>query len=349
MSNNNNFDTLNNFSTNKVNVNSGDVILTNYARYLVDILEPIRSADAKQNCDKLFFVLNQKGDHRKQLINPNNGDIFNRVKLPKQFNVEKEFKKAQSQIQGAENVFTFYDLLDFFELSLNQSTCIVENVDVLRQTGYSTGKRSSVSPIVLSSDSKEFMTQAITTSELSRMRKHTGDIQECIRKKKILVGFINIYSKVLDMGHKNGLIIDTKNKVIVHFEPKAPGFASSVAVLTRHKMNEEIIRINLSHFPQLDSYKYIKIYGNQSSIDPLTYDAVYCVLYSLYFGLLFVKNYDVLNRKLQVAHIPNNAAQKPWYRYRPWGKKTRKRKNKRKRKQSKRNKTLKRKKKSKRK
>ena len=126
------------------------------------------------------------------------------------------------------------------------------------------------------------------------------------------------------MGHKNGLIIDTKNKVIVHFEPKAPGFASSVAGLTRHEMNEEIIRSNLSHFPELDSYKYVKIYGNQSSIAPFSYDAVYCVLYSLYFGLLFVKNYDVLNRKLKVANIPNNVVQRPWWR--PWGKKTRKRK-----------------------
>ena len=78
---------------------------------------------------------------------------------------------------------------------------------------------------ILSSDSKDFMKKAIASSELSRMRKHKGEIEECIRKK-ILVGFINIYSKALDMGHKNGLIIDTKNKVIVHFEPFSPGFAS---------------------------------------------------------------------------------------------------------------------------
>ena len=143
--NNNNFNLIIFHNT----INSDDVYLTNYAKYLVDIWEPSRSGCAKQTCDKLFFVLNQDGDHRKQLINHNNGDIFNTLKLPKQFNVNKEFKKAESQIQGAENVFTFYDLLDFFELSSNRSTCIVENVDVLRQTGYSTGTRSSLSPIVL--------------------------------------------------------------------------------------------------------------------------------------------------------------------------------------------------------
>ena len=81
MSNNNNFVNINNFSFNNANVNPDDVYLTNYARYLVDILEPIRSSNSKINCDKLFFILNQDGEHRKQLISPNNGDIFNKLNL----------------------------------------------------------------------------------------------------------------------------------------------------------------------------------------------------------------------------------------------------------------------------
>ena len=62
MSDNNNFETLNNFSFNNSDINSSDVYLTNCAKIFRWIYKPIRSADAKQNCDKLFFVLNEKGD-----------------------------------------------------------------------------------------------------------------------------------------------------------------------------------------------------------------------------------------------------------------------------------------------
>ena len=47
------------------------------------------------------------------------------------------------------------------------------------------------------------MKKAIASSELSRMREHKGEIKQCIQRGKILVGFINIYSKALDMGHKD--------------------------------------------------------------------------------------------------------------------------------------------------
>ena len=42
-------------------------------------------------------------------------------------------------------------------------------------------------------------------------------------------------------------------------------------------------------------------YGGQSDLSIFSYDNIYCVLYSVYAGLLFIINFDILNKRTEIV------------------------------------------------
>jgi len=288
------------------NINNRDsIFMKNYERRVNEILSPISGRNSKKNCDKLFFIFEKKFNDINMVNTDSYGsgfqDIFNDIQIPRTFSISKAFKK--SHIQGVDTPFVFYSMLDFFHILDKPSHCVMDGIhsEIARPLA-----GHLVAPIIVSSETNKKKPQAMATKSRMINELFKSQIDECITNQEILVGFIDIYNRTTDMGHKNCLIIDTKHKVLVHFEPKSKSMLSSVAELLRFDMNEETIKRELGVFSELKHYNYIKVYGNQTTISPWTFDSVYCVIYSLYAGLLFLKNFNIMVQKLKRSRVVNN-------------------------------------------
>jgi hypothetical protein len=128
-------------------------------------------------------------------------------------------------------------------------------------------------------------------------------------KSNIFIGFIklgpNIIGKAYTMfsnikGHMNSFIIDKKQKLIIHFEPK--GSAALMSVWCSFDLKKCILHcVNEEFRKEINDYTFINSQSLfKKDIMPQFFD-IYCQTYSIYGALLYCLNQDYpRERKLEL-------------------------------------------------
>jgi hypothetical protein len=264
-----------------------------YTEQIKQVLNPLIESNSKTNCDKLvyFHILKQvPNTHTSADKTTKYHDL-----LPNGFTVPSEIDLTKTSLKSAISNIALNNLRKKLSLEFNPRIfCNFPDGDI--DNGYG---------ITMHTDYGN-------RDKLSVMAKKTNTIKfnECFSESnrvEIIIGFIDIYNtdtakKFGGVNHKNCLILDLKNKYIIRFEPKYrdPPLSSSY----RYPINEQIIRDYINKlFPKsstnnINEFSYLEIRGNQSNIS-LSDDYVYCAIYSLYCGLLFIKNYNKFKIKYE--------------------------------------------------
>ena len=328
--NNNNNENNNNIGNNfkifnENNNNNDNNILNNvdfkkmYEKNLKEILDPIISNDSYNNCNKLiYFIYNQfRGNNVIDIVNDKKV-IKNSKKYENIFNLNKiKFNPSifkESKIQRSDCYQLFYTLSNLlgpenidkpgenFSNSNNdfRSRSLEGFKNLCRMKIHSDMYQSA--PLTIFSSKKLGNFSYMAKTQILHENKDL--ILSCISKKKIIIGFIDIFTKIPKIGidHKNCLIIDNKNKILIRFEPK-----SFDTLHLRQPITESIIKKQLSEVVGnvLNDYNYIVINGGQSTLSiTKKYDNVYCLVYSLYCGLLFLKNYNLFFNNIKNFNEP---------------------------------------------
>lgn len=257
-----------------------------YIEQIKQLLNPLIEKNSKKNCDKLvYFHMLKKSPNI--ITIPNKTSKYHDL-FPDRFNVPSEIDLTKTPLKSAISNIALNNLRKKLNLEFNPRIfCNFPDGDIENGYGITVhtdyGNRDRLSVMAKKTDTTKF-----------------NDCFSESNKVEIIIGFIDIYNtdtakKFGGVNHKNCLILDLKNKYIIRFEPKYrdPPLSSRY----RYPINERIIREFINKlFPRSSSnniyeFSYLEIRGNQSTIS-LDDDAVYCAIYSLYCGLLFIKNYN---------------------------------------------------------
>jgi len=300
-----------NFNNNAVVVPTVVIVPKDYETQINKIFSPINSSSSEINCYKIYEYLEGKKRIKSLVDSKDYKDI--KALSP------KPTKPTSKQVT---HWGTGKDLSYYVEtLGIQSNLCAITNGSIVRSEANS----------VLNRPAFELR---VNRTELLKALEST----DC----NIICKFINIYKKISDkwggVNHKNVLIIDKYNKMIIRFEPKPKsviptlrftmnkdrvmselGTQSILTELSEKKtqrqttiVTEQITELNKELKPAkkiesiLKEYTYIDVYGSQptnpfklSFTKPYDSTAIYfCVIYSVYAVILFVINYEQLCKNI---------------------------------------------------
>ena len=300
-----------------------------YTKELNKIVYPLKN-NSKANCDKLLYVY---CSHYKKIYNKDvieidkiinkdpNGDLFDPTfVIPSDFkkNLKEFLIKSQIQSPQPENHFILWDdlikMCDVFKININSPNSSAGGASSHPSTDICM-REIEIAPLYMSSNPDTAIKKIapLMTAMRNEALKYKETFSKCHKEDKIIIGFVDLSQSPAGnffgaLPHKNAFIIDNINKFNIQFEPKSTvafdAWREPIDMTVLTKYFEDKVDGTV-HYPS--SFQTIKIRGDQDTLKWIGggQDNVYCVIYSLYFTLLFIKNYRNLVEIMSPDYVNN--------------------------------------------